>query len=499
MTWYVVLILVLVAAVGYGIYTALQYQQKTLAASQVSPYETSTITRGTIIIGANGTGTVISNTVQDLSFSAAGTIAKLNVQPGDTVNKGDTLAALDDINTLKVALQTTQLNLQGAQQALNDLQAYPDNNIAQAQSTLSGAQKTLAYAQFNLVSKGQQRCTDDLTLKYYYNTLHDQHYVNYFGGLITDLGGQGKDFIQQNLNYSKKVLYRDSMNLSYCQGFTQDEVNTSQANLKVADASVKTAEAALQNIKDAKGVDPIQVAIDKAKITQAELRVTTAQQNLDGAILIAPIDGTVMSVAGNLGDTVGNGGTTTSAASIAGTTISQDTSTSQSTAAITAGTTAFITIADLTHPIIDTSIDQTDFENFNVGCSANVTFDSIPSMVFPGTVTLVNPALATTNGFESIKGWVELNMQNQTLSKPLPLGASASVDVICQQAQNVVMAPHEVLKNANGTQASVYVLNAAGKPEQREVTLGLSNGIFTEIKSGLSVGDKVITKGAPAQ
>jgi HlyD family secretion protein len=499
-TWYVGLILLLLAAVGYGIYSAWQTQQEALAASRISPYETATVSRGNIVVGANGTGTVISNIVEDLSFSAAGVIAQLNVQPGDRVTKGQTMAALDDIGQLKTAVQTAQLNLQNAQQTLHDLQAYPDKTIAQAQSTLFSAQKTQAIAQFNLIAKGQQRCSDELTLQYYYATLHDQHYVNYYGGLLGDMAnnGFGKDFLLKNLNYSQKILNRDTSNYTYCQGYTQDEVNASQANLKMADATVTQAQAALKDITAANGVDPVQLAIDKAKVQQAQLQLTTAQQNLDGAILTAPIDGTILSVAGNVGDTVGAVGTTKSVNGIANTTISQ--SSNASTASITAGTTAFITIADLTHPIIDTSIDQTDYQNFKEGCSANVTFDSLPGKVFTGTVTLVKPQLATTNGFQSIKGWVDLDAKAQTLlSKPLPLGSSAAVDVICQQAQNVLMVPSETLKNVNGSQADVYVLNAAGQPEKRSVTLGLSNGIFTEVKSGLSVGDKVITKGAPAQ
>jgi multidrug efflux pump subunit AcrA (membrane-fusion protein) len=156
-------------------------------------------------------------------------------------------------------------------------------------------------------------------------------------------------------------------------------------------------------------------------------------------------------------------------------------------------------VADLAHPLIDASFDQTDYLSFNEGCNTNVTFDALPGKTFPGKLTLVKPALATTNGFQSVKGVVELDTSTQTLSSPLSLGLSATVEVICQQAKNVLMVPVQVLKNVNGTQADVYVLNSAGTPEKRQVTTGLSNGIFTEVSSGLRNGEKVIVKGAPAQ
>jgi HlyD family secretion protein len=495
-TWIVILTVILLAAAGFGIFTLWQNQQRALAASQSSAYETSTVSTGTITIGASGTGTVISNTTKDLSFSTAGTIAQLNVRPGDTVTKGEILASLDNTDALKTAVQTAQLNLEGAQQDLKNLLAYPESNIAQAQAALATAQNDLADTNKKLVNKGQQRCTDDTIWNYYFKTLHDSHYVNYYDGLLSDQTGFGKDFLLSSLNANKKKLYIDTVNLNWCQGYTQDEINISHANLQVAQAKLKQAEETLKNLTAVNGVDTTQLAMDKAKIKNAELQLTTAQQNLEGAVLTSPIDGTILSVAGNLGDTVGSSGNTTSSTGIASSTISESTTSSES---ITAGTTAFISIADLTHPIIDTSIDQTDFQYFKDGCNAEVTFDSLPGKVFPGTVTLVSPKLETTNGFESIKGQIEIDTSSQSLTKPLPLGLNASVDVICQQAKNILMVSNDALKNINGSQADVYVLNSAGQTEKRQVTLGLTNGIFTEISSGLSRGEKVITKGAPAQ
>ena len=496
MTWVIAFTLILLAAAAAGLYYTLQNQQKTAAASQASTYETSAVIRSSITIGANGTGSVITNSTADLSFSTGGIITQLNVQPGDTVTKGEVLAALDNSSDLKIALQTAQLNLQTTQKNLDDLLSYPEKNIAQAQLDLSSAQSDLAYAKNHLLSRGQQRCSDDLISKYYYASLKDQHYVNYYGGKVSDPQGLGTDFVLQNLIYSKKALARDTNNLTWCQGYTQDEINTSQANLKVADAKEKQAETALQSIKATNGVDTNQVALAKARIANAELQLTTAQQNLDGATLISPINGTVLSVAGNLGDTVGSTSATTSSSGIASSTVSQGSD--LSSASITAGTTAFISLADLTHPIIDTAIDQTDYQTFNEDCSANVTFDSYPGKIFPGKVTLVAPALADTDGYEMIKGLVNLDTSALTLAKPLPLGSSATVEVICQQAQNVLMVPKQALNNVNGTQADVYVLNTAGTAEKRQVTLGLTNGIYTEVSSGLSSGEKVITKGAPA-
>ena len=493
-TWFVILVLLLAAGGGYYYYYQLQ-QQAVIAAQKAAAYQTSPVTLGTISLGATGTGKVYSNTLQDLDFSVPGTVALLNVKIGQTVKSGDTLAALDNINELKTAVLTAQLNLQQAQQNLADLLAYPDKNIAQAVSDLSAAQSTYAWAKYHEMTKSQQRCSDDLTLKYFYATLHDQHYVNYFNDMLANHPQGAYQFLMNNLNYSQSVLNRDTANYTWCQGYSQDEILASQASFKIADATLQQAEVALQQIKAENGVDPNALALAKAKITNAELQLTTAESNLAGATLVAPFNGTVLAVAGNLGDTIGSG-RTTGPVGIASTTISQG---SLSSASLIAGQTAFITVADLTHPLIDASFDQTDYQSFDAGCSANVTFDALPGKTFPGKLTQVLPALATTSGFQSIKGVVELDTSTQTLTSPLSLGMSATVDVICQQAKNVLMAPVEALKNVNGNQADVYILSSAGEPVKQHVTTGLSNGIFIEISSGLRSGQQVITKGAPAQ
>ena len=59
-------------------------------------------------------------------------------------------------------------------------------------------------------------------------------------------------------------------------------------------------------------------------------------------------------------------------------------------------------------------------------------------------------------------------------------------------AENALLAP-VVAVTARDGKKYVRVLNAAGQPEEREVTTGLSDGIHIQILSGLKAGDDVIT------
>ena len=493
MAWYLGLILVLLIVAGVGIYMTYQAQQKALAAKQTSAYETSTVTRGTISLGANGVGVIKTNNIVDLSFSTPGIVSELSVHPGDQVTKGQSMAALDNIEELKTKVTNAQLSLQSAKQTLADYESYPDKNISQAQQDLATADHNLIEAKSHLVFKNTQRCESNLIYDYLNKILRDQYYLTLWQSALSN-SGEGSQFVWKYINSYTDQKYRDSENLNYCEGYSDDEINASKATLKVAQSTYDLDQAVLKKISDVNGIDQDTIAIDRAKIKNAELQLALAQKNLDGATLTAPFDGTVISVAGNLGDTIGSGAAT-KLSGVASSSISQGT---ESTATLSAGTSAFITIADLSHPLLDTSIDQSDYLNFKEGCNANVTFDSFPGKIYQGVVTLVSPTLAETDGYESVKGVVELNTDSQPFSQLLPLSLPASVEVVCQEVKNVLIIPTQALHNQVGNQADVYVLNSSGKPEKKQVTVGLSNEIFIEVQSGLSVGDRVIINNVPA-
>ena len=74
----------------------------------------------------------------------------------------------------------------------------------------------------------------------------------------------------------------------------------------------------------------------------------------------------------------------------------------------------------------------------------------------------------------------------------LPLGVTASVDIIAAQANNVVLVPVQALHELSPNNYAVFVM-VNGKPTLRIVTVGLQDGTFAEIKTGLKAGEVVST------
>jgi RND family efflux transporter MFP subunit len=277
----------------------------------------------------------------------------------------------------------------------------------------------------------------------------------------------GIKFIQDHIAQYKPRAINDYVNWKYCEGYTDQEIADSQANLKVAQANVQVARSKYDFLQANGGLDPTSIAIAKATVKAAELQLAASQKNLDQSTLVAPISGVVTAVKGSQGGLV--------------------------------GTSTFISLADMAHPLIDLNFDQSDLQNIAVGCQADVTFDILPNRTFAGSVTRVLPVLVTSNSVNAVEAYVELKDPTILAGKTMLIGSAASADITCNQAQNVLLVPVEALHTTTDGQSYVYVLNQAGQPEKRTVEVGLKNAISAEIRSGLQNSEKVITSPVSGQ
>jgi HlyD family secretion protein len=466
--WPVFVILILLIASGGGYY-AWQAQQKAAAARNASPYTTSAVTRGSLMEIATGSAAIVSNNVVDLSFPVSGTIAQLNVIPGDTVKAGEVLATLTGTDQLQLSITAKELSLQTAQKALDDLQSNAGNTVAQAQLAVATAQADLLTAQQNLRVKGVGRCSV-ATIQSYYTmwSYNDTIVIRAYKALLNGKATPA-DYITMGASKSKNLFAAqaqynaDYVNWSYCQSYTDTEITTSQANLQVAQANLDAAQATLAKLQANNGIDPDALALDQATVKNAQLSLQDAKNQLAGATMTSPINGIVVSVAGSVGATVNSG--------------------------------IFIVLADLSNPTVQINMDETDLQNIKVGCDAQVTFNSIPGHIFNGQVTQITPTLVTVRGYNVLQGQVQLAKDATVAKTTLPLGLSATADVICNQATNVLLAPVDGLHTDQNGKYFVYVLNSAGKPVKTAVEIGLANFTSAEVQSGLKLGDLVITKG----
>lgn len=445
-------LIVLVAGGGAAWYFLGAKTTTTQSTTQATSY-TSTVTRSDLRVTASGSGSLIASNSVDLSFSTSGTVAELKVNLGDTVKSGQVLASLGNAEDLQAAVASQELALLQAQQALATLQQKGGVALAQAYQDMLTAQDNYATAnQTNTrVASGATRCSSAVTAKY----------KSALDSATLRLNNIHAETVVSDAYISAKSAYDTAeANYIYCAGYTDNEKTSEKAALDVAKNTMDQAVNTYNTLKDASGIDPNTLALDTAKVKQTQTNLDNAQKNLDGIVLKAPMDGKVVYLAANQGAMV--------------------------------DTSKFITIADVTHPTVTVSVDETDMDKLVMGATAEVAFDALPGQTFTGKVVEVDPQLTTSGSYRVAKGQVLLDDSAIKTVQNLPLGLNATVTIVSQQAKNALVVPISALKDLGGGQYAVMI-STGGTLKMQVVSVGINTGTYAEITSGLKDGDAVST------
>lgn len=271
------------------------------------------------------------------------------------------------------------------------------------------------------------------------------------------------------------------------------QANVDQANAKLnnAQAAYSKALAALEYKKNnykryehlfAKNYvskDDVELARSNYLAAQADVAATRAEMSAQQAILknnltnlgyskiTSPVDGTVISRAVDVGQTV---------------------------AASFNTPTLFEVAQDLTKMQIETSVSEADIGKIKVGQQAEYTLDGYQDKKFKGVVAQVRLASTTTN---NVVTYTVIVSVDNTDGFAIP-GMSANVSIITGQAKDVLIVDNKAFKFTpeDNTQKfdkqGVWILTSAG-PKRINVETGLSDDNYTQIISPeIKEKDKVI-------
>ncbi len=453
-------LLLLVAGLGWlgWRFTAARTAQPT-----ASPYTTARVQFGDLYETISGSATLAAGETVDLALTSGGLLAEMNVLPGDEVKQGEVLAALDNYAALELTLKTREMELKTAQSTLDELLSGGEEKIASALADLSAAKESAAEAEKNVHYKGDARCDPDLTMTYYIEYLTAQQRVEQWEYYLSSgKTGYGTDFILSTLAPMRRERTRAYTNMVYCEGYTPDEIETSQADVQLARAQLQQAEAAYQSLLTNQGLDPDEVALAEARVKNARLQVEKARRELGGAVIRAPFDGVVLEIAAGAGEFVSSG--------------------------------VLITLADMRDPVVEVMVDESDLVNFEEGCTADVSFDAVSDRTFQGVVTTVSPVLTSSNGVSAASGTLDLSGAQWMPGRALPIGLTGTADITCNDASDALLIPIAALYEEEDSPAYVYTL-VNGEPVKYEVEVGVRSASQVQILSGLRAGEWVVTGG----
>ncbi|MFE4976415.1 efflux RND transporter periplasmic adaptor subunit [Kitasatospora sp. NPDC056651] len=230
--------------------------------------------------------------------------------------------------------------------------------------------------------------------------------------------------------------------------------------------------------------------VDDAAVAQAQQQVSTAQTNLAnaqaalaGTTLTASVDGTVASISGKVGDTVG----ATASGSSSST---KSTGTGTSSASAPSG---FIVLTNPTGMQVTANFSELDSLKLKKGEAATVTLNAQSDTKLNATVLSVS-SLPSSGGSGGSAGsaavqyaaTLQLNGDTSTLRT----GLSATVQVITGEADNALSLPTSAL-SGTGASRTATLVQPDGASERVTVGVGVEGDSTVQVVSGLKEGDKV--------
>jgi macrolide-specific efflux system membrane fusion protein len=271
---------------------------------------------------------------------------------------------------------------------------------------------------------------------------------------------------QAALDYAQASLAR--------QQATWEKNASSRADLDAADEAVKTARA--------------QIAELDAQIVSAEVAVDTAKVNLAYTRITTPIDGTVLAVVTQEGQTVNS---TQSAPTI-------------------------VILGQIDVMTVRAQISEADIVKVKAGQPIYFTIVGDPDHRYQAKLEAIEPApdsirtdtavssSSTSTTSSSSSSTSSAIYYNGIFSVPntdgrLKTYMTAEVHVVVGEVRDVVTVPATVLthKGPDG-RYGVMVAGADQHPQLRRVEIGLNNKVVAQVLSGLEVGDKVLVEPAAA-
>jgi len=137
---------------------------------------------------------------------------------------------------------------------------------------------------------------------------------------------------------------------------------------------------------------------------------------------------------------------------------------------------------------VSARFDEVDAARLRLGMEARIAADAIPDKLFPAKVVWISPVVNTD--IKAGRG-VEVRFSLEDRDAQVRLGMSVDVEVVAEVRRDVRFLPTAVILGEEGNRF-VYVVRER-RIEKQPIAPGLSNWDRTEILSGLSDGDRVVS------
>ena len=367
------------------------------------PVNIGTTTKSTLESKILTSGVVIVEDKQKQYANVTGTLREFVVKEGDKVKKGQVIAKIDTSDV--------------------------DSKILDIEAQMELARANLAKAQV--------------------------------GNEPEEVAQENERVLQAQREYDTAKKEYDRMHQLFTSGAsTQQELDKAKSQV---DSTLSTLNVAKQQLSlKKKGPRKEEIASQQAQINKLQVERGQLEKDRIQSVLIAPADGTIISVAADNGQYVNKG-------------------------------TEILTLANLDNLLIQADINESDVNKMKAGQSAVIEGTTLGKQKLNAKVTRIAPTATTT---QSSSGQGEKTRVKVTLTpegdlSALKPGFHVDINISVQKIDDALQVPIEaVQQDADG---STFVWVAAdGVAKKQKIETGTENELFSHVKSGLNGDEQII-------
>ena len=232
-----------------------------------------------------------------------------------------------------------------------------------------------------------------------------------------------------------------------------------------------TSKADFDNAQDNLAAARANVAELKSQIRQTQIAINTSEADLGYTRITAPMDGTVVSIPVEEGQTVNS---------------------SQNTPTI-------VQLADLSKMLNKMQIAEGDMSKVKAGMHLTFTTLADNNKVRKATLEAVDPGLtkmsqgsydtSTDTTDTAIYYYARALVPND--DGTLHIGMTTQNNIFVKSVKNVLTVSNQAIRHNRGKQV-VKVLDDNQQVQEKQIQTGITDGMRTEVKSGLKEGDRVV-------
>ena len=404
--------------------------------------------KGDISSTVSYAGTLDATEQVSVSARVSARAVDVLVKEGDYVEEGDVIINLDPTD-IRLSYEQALAAYESAKAGYNSvMNSSSKQQTTQANQALANAKNAYAQAKSNL-EREKVLFENASQVKIARQGFEDAKGAYDRTLQLFNMGGASR--IELEAAYSKMLSAEENLKTVEA---------TSSASYEAAQIAFSNAENALKSAEENVNLTANAVASSKetarASVGQAKAALDIAQNSWSNTSVTAPISGYVSKIYVSRGQMVA------------------------------AASPAF-EISNTNMIDAKIQVSESVIGLIEQGAPASITVSSLKEEPIEGKVTVVNPVKDAQTGLYSI----EVAIDNS--DDAIKAGMLADITLTTSSKSGVIKVPSEALINESG---EYFVYIAKGDIAKRcKVTIGINDGVYTEIIHGVKSGDDVIVEG----